>query len=66
MKTVAEEGREGGRWRRRRRRRRKEGVRGKGRRVDFWGLKHISIHGEEEATDSRETERDQTESATQT
>ena len=29
---------------------------GKGRRVDLWGLKHISIHGEEEATDSRETE----------
>ena len=32
------------------------GSEGKGRRVDLWGLKHISIHGEEEATDSRETE----------
>ncbi len=32
------------------------GREGKGRRVDLWGLKHISIHGEEEATDSRETE----------
>lgn len=32
------------------------GVEGKGRRVDLWGLKRISIHGEEEATDSRETE----------
>lgn len=54
---MAEEGREGGReggWQRRR------------RRVDLWGLKHISIHGEEEATDSRETERDQTESSSQT
>lgn len=29
---------------------------GRERRVDLWGLKHISIHGEEEATDSRETE----------
>jgi len=39
------------------------GSEGRGRRrVDLWGLKHISIHGEEEATDSRETERDQTES----
>lgn len=42
------------------------GSEGKGRRVDLWGLKHISIHGEEEATDSRETERDQTVSGTQT
>lgn len=45
----------GGGWRR------KEGgservSKRKGRRVDLWGLKHISIHGEEEATDSRETE----------
>lgn len=31
------------------------GSEGKGRRVDLLGLKHISIHGEEEATDSRET-----------
>lgn len=34
----------------------KGGSEGKGRRVDFRDLKHISIHGEEEATDSRETE----------
>lgn len=35
---------------------REGGSEGRGRRVDLWGLKHISIHGEEEATDSRETE----------
>lgn len=56
MECVAKEGmgrggrREGGREVR------KRGVEGKGRRVDLWGLKRISIHGEEEATDSRETE----------
>lgn len=43
-------GREGGREAE------KGGSEGKGRRVDFRDLKHISIHGEEEATDSRETE----------
>lgn len=42
-------GREGGRLA-------EKGGREEGRRVDLWGLKHISIHGEEEATDSRETE----------
>lgn len=49
MESVAKEGREGGR---------EAGGEGReeGRRVDLWGLKHISIHGEEEATDSRETE----------
>lgn len=45
MESVAKGGREAG----------GEG-REEGRRVDLWGLKHISIHGEEEATDSRETE----------
>lgn len=45
------EGRREGGWRWR-----EGGSEGKGRRVDLWGLKHISIHGEEEATDSRETE----------
>lgn len=34
----------------------KQGGRRRRRRVDLWGLKHISIHREEEATDSRETE----------
>lgn len=53
MEIGREEAEEGGReWRM--------------RRVDLWGLKHISIHGEEEATDSRETERDQTEQHTHT
>lgn len=54
MKSVAKEGRdgerEGGRLAE------EGGSEGRGRRVDLWGLKHISIHGEEEATDSRETE----------
>lgn len=47
MKTVVKEGRDG---------EREGGSEGRGRRVDLWGLKHNSIHGEEEATDSREAE----------
>lgn len=55
MKTVAKRGRDGERGREADGGR-EGGSEGKGRRVDLWGLKHISIHGEEEATDSRETE----------
>lgn len=47
MKALARGGRDGGREACGGRRR---------RRVDLWGLKRISIHREEEATDSRETE----------